>query len=419
MADILQAKMLAIAQNPYLRDAIAAMRAVETMECPRAAVDQYWRLYWNPEWFATLSPKEAAGVVLHEVDHLIDRDHVRVQKLGITESNPERARLARVWNYASDAVINERRRREGVQLPGDAIYPETVGVDKHSTKEEAYFALLKQLDSRKDGDGQGAGGAGDENPEPCNGSGADGISRQWESAAPSEKKYGQPAETVREDTGDTPAGLTESQAKAIIRKTAEAIRKAGVTSGGWSEIAQAVLDVPVDPRKVFRKAFRRAVRISGAGSLSTYRRASRQKVPGFILPGKMGVEPNLRFILDTSGSMSIERDIALAMGFINKTLKKLGMQSIDLSLGDTELKKSVAVKGRMSSLEVSGRGGTDMGRLIMLAAEAKPKPEGIVIITDGYTPWCKPISIPVFAILTQRTKAPDWITSVHISEIEE
>ena len=61
-----------------------------------------------------------------------------------------------------------------------------------------------------------------------------------------------------------------------------------------------------------------------------------------------------------------------------------------------------------------------MGRLVMGVAEMNPKPDAIVVVTDGYTPWCDKISIPVFAVITDSISdsytPPKWIRHIDISD---
>ena len=74
------------------------------------------------------------------------------------------------------------------------------------------------------------------------------------------------------------------------------------------------------------------------------------------------------------------------------------------------------MKSKLSTLKLDGRGGTNMGQLVKVAAARKPRPEAIVVITDGYTPWCSPIKIPVFAIVTNAySTVPSWITGVNLT----
>ena len=60
-----------------------------------------------------------------------------------------------------------------------------------------------------------------------------------------------------------------------------------------------------------------------------------------------------------------------------------------------------------------------MGKLIQQVAETKPRPQLIVVCTDGATPWCEPVGIPVVACLTQESRAkrvPSWIKTVVLAE---
>jgi predicted metal-dependent peptidase len=70
-------------------------------------------------------------------------------------------------------------------------------------------------------------------------------------------------------------------------------------------------------------------------------------------------------------------------------------------------------------LELKGGGGTEIDRLIVEAAELKPRPQLIVVATDGYTPWpAAAVGIPVVACLTQDAAAelvPKWIKTVVLS----
>ena len=38
-------------------------------------------------------------------------------------------------------------------------------------------------------------------------------------------------------------------------------------------------------------------------------------------------------------------------------------------------------------VELLGGGGTDMGAGLAKAAELRPRPDLIIVLTDGYTPW--------------------------------
>ena len=42
---------------------------------------------------------------------------------------------------------------------------------------------------------------------------------------------------------------------------------------------------------------------------------------------------------------------------------------------------------RPEEIELQGGGGTDMAALVVAAAEERPAPKAILVVTDGYTGW--------------------------------
>ena len=76
---------------------------------------------------------------------------------------------------------------------------------------------------------------------------------------------------------------------------------------------------------------------------------------------------------------------------------------------------------RVSELKLLGGGGTDIREGIRAAINAKKKPDVVVIITDGHTPWpeAKPRQNTHFiAVLTSaqtRSDVPDWMKTAVIN----
>ncbi len=106
-------------QRPYLASALWAMQRVQLPGLGTFAVDRRWRLYYDPEAAAAWSVDEVAGVLYHEVCHLLRAHADRGSALG---ADPL------VWNLAADAEINDDLEEEaGVVLPAGAVMPASLG----------------------------------------------------------------------------------------------------------------------------------------------------------------------------------------------------------------------------------------------------------------------------------------------------
>jgi predicted metal-dependent peptidase len=86
-----------------------------------------------------------------------------------------------------------------------------------------------------------------------------------------------------------------------------------------------------------------------------------------------------------------------------------------------------AVRRVVSSRQVTlaGGGGTDMGRGIAAAAELRPRPSIIIVLTDGFTPWPPqppPGARVIVGLLTQAEthfgvpSGPEWARTILIDE---
>lgn len=103
-----------------------------------------------------------------------------------------------------------------------------------------------------------------------------------------------------------------------------------------------------------------------------------------------GPEPKVTFVLDTSGSMGgvtkgSRLDIALNEAF--GLVRTMNCEVFGIAC-DAAVHAAVSVKSPADILKLSkGGGGTDMRIGIKAAADDKNKPDVVVLITDGETPW--------------------------------
>ena len=163
-----KARYAACQKWPFASQAILSMVPVPRPGMGTLAVDKHWRIYFDEKFLASISTDVAAGVILHEVDHLLKRHHKRAAN--IVQDTPQGWKA---WNLATDAAINEALRSEGVRLPDGVVYPESIGQPEGLSAEDYYRALTKEsegddgkqesgADDTADGGGGDDGGDGDD-----------------------------------------------------------------------------------------------------------------------------------------------------------------------------------------------------------------------------------------------------------------
>jgi hypothetical protein len=120
-----------------------------------------------------------------------------------------------------------------------------------------------------------------------------------------------------------------------------------------------------------------------------YRRPSRRAHLNrqIVLPTLHRPIPEVAIVCDTSGSMH-ERLLARALAEIEAVLTRAGLRQAQVRVlaVDTAV-HAVRRVSRATQVQLAGGGGTDMGRGIYDAAELKPRPSVVIVLTDGFTPW--------------------------------
>ncbi len=274
-----------------------------------------------------------------------------------------------------------------------------------------------QQDSEREGqDSEGEVSDGDGESEATaaeiGGSAADGQPRPWEDGLPSE---------------DHP-GMAEHDQNIIEAAVAKAIeqyeqqRGRGSVPGGLARSAAELLHPRIDPARELLAKVKYAVGCTSGFGDFTYRKPNRrQPAGGALLPAHVKPIPRVTLIVDTSGSME-ESDLSLALGVIGNALRSLpDPRGLRVLAGDTAVACAKNVF-RPEQVELAGGGGTDMAALIVAAAEERPAPKAILVVTDGYTGWPqKPVGPRVVACLTHARTAesvPKWIDTVVLNPEE-
>lgn len=406
------ARLVLYRERPYLARAIFAVEPVEEPRLPAPmAVDQRWRLYYRPDAVVPIAQeRQLVGIYYHEICHLI-RDHARRGRSMIEAGVPREA-----WATGAECEINDDVDREGRACPALAapfsgpyggILPEHYQLPRDETAEWYAYELLKQaavIDVPLLGEGKGEG----EHECDC-GSGTDGVPRPWDRNGDGDGA-GSSADHV-------PPGLSELEAELVRHAVAAEIRERQRSRGDvpaglavWAEdFGESVVSWQNEIASVVRVRLRRA----GAHDYTYARPSRRQPRPArYIAPALRAPVVHAAVVVDVSGSMMGE-PIKRAQAEIAGIVRAAGAEVVMIECDASVHRITMARSGRPDLL---GGGGTDMSAGIRTALKLRPRPDLIIILTDGYTPWPsqRPPVPTVAAIIGEGAEGPDWAKCVHV-----
>ncbi|MEU5992779.1 VWA-like domain-containing protein [Spirillospora sp. NPDC047418] len=355
---LLAARLHAVKVRPYLASALFALHVVEDRSVPTMAVDAHWRCYVSPGFVARIPVEELAGVWVHEVSHLLRDHHGRGERYAKEhgETGPGE-RLRR--NIAADFEINDDIYGDGLPRPAGAVLPSMLRLPNGMLMEE--YLRTASL----------SGLTPDLAWLDC-GSGADGQGRPWELGP------------------DGAHGLSRQQRDAVRFRVAEGIKgRPGDAPEGWRRWADEAFHPPQPWRQLLGAAVRSAAGAPGAGEDHSYRRPSRRAaaVPGVLLPSLRRKPPQVCVVIDTSGSVS-DAELGSALLEVAAISRAVGGRRDLVSVISCDAAAGVAVPlCRAENLELIGGGGTDLRSGFARALRSRPRPDVIVALTDGQTPW--------------------------------
>jgi predicted metal-dependent peptidase len=348
------ARLHAARVRPYLASALFALHPVESRSTPTMAVDRHWRCYVSPAFVDRTPTAELAGVWVHEVSHLLRDHHGRGDRVaaerGLTGPG-DRLRM----NIAADFEINDDVYGDGLAEPAGAIRPGMLRLDEGELMEDylrqfrlgPHTAGLVWLD--------------------C-GSGADGLDRPW-------------------DLGpDGANGLTAEERDAVRFRVAQGVAgRPGDAPAGWQRWAEQAFHPPQPWRDLLGAAVRSAASAAGVGEDYTYGRPSRRPYEGVVRPSLRRTPPRVGVVIDTSASVS-DADLGSALLEVAAIARAVGGRRDLVTVVACDAAAGVAHPlCRAEGIPLLGGGGTDLREGFATALRARP--DVIVALTDGQTPW--------------------------------
>ena len=401
------ARLRAARDFPYLAAALWSLIPVEVPGLDTLAVDVSWRLYYDPVVFQRwTAPQLAAVLAQHELHHLLREHPARAHNIGVAPETQQ------AWNLGTDAEINQDALRDGADLPDMPVTPHGLGLPPGKFAEE-YYALLKSRPQGTDprngkatrdrsSSSQAPGTGGD-----C-GSCADGQPRPYELPPPS-------------PSGADGLSKTEGELlrREVARRILEHSTSRGAVPAGWRRWAKEKLSPKVDWRRELAGAIRQTLADAAGAVNYTYSRPSRRQAasPGVVLPALRRPVPQVACYIDSSGSMN-DRQTGQAVVEVGGVLKALGQRDgVHVGVVDA----AVHVARRVFStrqIELLGGGGTDMRLCFNHAAQLRPRPQVIIILSDCESPWPEtpPRGMNTVIARLGSGAAPAWARVVDVKE---
>jgi predicted metal-dependent peptidase len=369
-------------QFPFYGSLLMRLKHVPdaTLNPPTACVTPD-TIRYHPDFFAKMKDTEAMFVIAHEVRHLVFDHLSHIRHFIQCGMGPDGKAFDRDrYNRAADYVINDGLKHDGIGTMPD------VGLwDRRYTHEmtpaEVYCLLA---------DDEAKGGGGKKSAMDTHDPGD------------------------LEDVSGQPQGPID--ATAIMQAANLHQQVMGSLPGSIERLIGEIRKPKVNPWARIRKFV--TTSLSGHDH-TTWRRLQRTMiVRGIGMPSRAGLRAGtIAIVGDTSGSIGDDM-LKLFGGHVGaiidaakpKLVKMIwcddGVQRIDdLKTGD-DLRRSIA--------SAPGGGGTDMRKGVRKALEFNP--DCVIVLTDGYTPYCDGGRVPViWAITTAGINSP-YGESVHIGE---
>lgn len=391
------ARLHAARVRPYLATALFALHVVESRRVPTMAVDRHWRCYASPAFVARTPVEQLAGVWVHEVSHLLRDHHGRGDRWARERDLTGRGERLRM-NIAADCEINDDIYGDGLARPEGAVTPARLGLSEGQLMEEylGQFTLGPYTQSMVWLD--------------C-GSGADGLEREW-------------------DLGEDGAhGLSREELDAVRFRVAQGITaRPGSVPKRWRRWADDAFHPPQPWRALLGAAVRAAASGPG-GDDYTYGRPSRRSagLPGVVLPSLRRRPPKVTVIIDTSASVS-DAELGSALLEVTAIGRAVGgRRDLVTVLSCDAAVNVVHPLCQAEGIQLIGGGGTDLRSGFTKALRATPRPDVVVVLTDGQTPWptAQPQCRTVVGLFprdsgwdedTDRVPRlpPDWARVVHV-----
>ncbi len=342
------------------------------------------KVWYNPDFYETLTVDVAIFVNVHEIMHII-------LKHGLRRGNRKPIR----WNKACDYAINQELKDADITLWDHCLIDHKY---KGMTAEQIYDLLTLEREGKGKRKGKGKPGQG----EPADGAGG---------GQPDDDDDIEDLGPLGQDVTDATEGKSQQEVSDIsdginqkVAQAATMARAAGKLPANLQLLVDGELNPPQPWELILREFMTRVV-----NETETWNRRNR-RFANITLPSRYSVGMGELIIIgDTSGSMIGDKVFGQIAHEINHCNEYVKPERTRVVWADAEecSGEQVFEPGEEVKLEPKGGGGTDM-RLPLKFVE-KWDPCCVILVTDCYTPWPDvPCPFPLIVCSITDAPSPDW-----------
>jgi len=345
---IILARVGLLLRHPFFGNIATRFPIVDGSDwCDTAATDGK-AIYYNRDFFATLSDRNIEFVFAHEVLHMIFDHMTRVEGRDHT-----------IWGYAADYAVNGQLVRDSIgdhRIPGIKIVHDTAHYGKST--EQIYDELYEKAEKI---DISQLGDILDEHHE-------------WDAANDDSKGGGRPR-------------YTKDELKQIRDQITEAVLEAAqaCSAGNVPDSVQRLLKQLTEPRMNWRQLLRQQIQ-STIRSDYTWARPSRKGWhTGAVLPGTNLAETiDVCVAIDTSGSIS-DSQVVDFLSEVKGIMEEYKDFNMKVWTFDTSVHNPVdynAYDNDISAYKITGGGGTEFMCNWDFMKENDITPKKLIVFSD-------------------------------------
>jgi len=402
---------------PFFGSAVANLGLKKVRGIGTAGTDGK-TIYYDPEFMGELTEDEQLFILAHQVCHIIFNHILRSDG-----KNP------RVWNTATDAVINQFLKKDGLPIArggvdieeaihydAESLYEKILGIDIERTPQNQKQRKLREKAERDTNLQSGLEGS-DDGLGMSHNVGHD-THRLWEEAV---KRY----KEGKDFDGDE--RLKQIQAKMAEMGEKEAFKKNKQTKkAGLEELLETLSRETLKVGTTTHSEIRKTQNIGTGKPLIDWRLWLREAMStnadwsyanaeiedGVVRPNlETYPVPETEILLDTSGSI----DENLLKNFLRECKNIVQKSRVKVGCFDTEFYGWNEVKTieDIDTITYVGGGGTDFNAAVNAFTK---RVENKIIFTDGEAPMPDRTVYAIWVVLGRRTIKPKGGRVIHISE---